>query len=202
MFTKGTRLLDNEYDDEENQPVLLRRTLTATTVRGGGGKIDQVEIKPMANKKSVGVRRALSAGRQPKPEPIQISSSNPRTLVELTYKQDFAVRHLAVVLCLENKLISMEDAPGLLHVKKATSLWSKLKKTTLRSTAPASSMQAYKTFGVPLTSQQFLNPDWAIVQALADKYPAFSLYFSSCAQIPPIVQNCILALMESGKLLI
>lgn len=213
MFTttKGIGLLndallvddDDAHSNSGGEPAtttLLRRTMTATKVRSKDQDGTAATTATAAAAAAiVGVRRAASLGRRRIPEPIQ-QISHPFPLVKLSDKQDFAVRHLAVVLCLERRLITMEDVPALLHMKKAISLWSKLKKTTLRGTGSVPpTMQAYKTFGVPLASQQFSNPDWAFVQTLADKYPSLTPYYSSHARIPPVVQNCILALMESGK---
>ncbi|ORY92273.1 hypothetical protein BCR43DRAFT_86974 [Syncephalastrum racemosum] len=124
-----------------------------------------------------------------------------RRTVDLVEVQDHLLRHMAVIcadklnvtgLGLEELVQSIESSPG----AKASSFWHKLKRAVLTNNSQHPK-DALATFGIPLAVLATRGERKLISHQSDQSCATLSPYFTEHAQIPAIVQNCILALQNT-----
>jgi hypothetical protein len=141
------------------------------------------------------------------------SSTNSKYLTTLTSSQDFVIRHVALITLRSYVPKSLDDLATLYlyqeqeHNKKQPNyheLWDKLFHIKKKSSA-ASSPAPFKIFGAPL--QDVVDRDKKQQTqkkgvTLFDLPPSLACFFDENAKIPSVVQNCVLALLQSGNILL
>lgn len=216
---KSTQLdpSNNNNTDHQDHETVLRRT---TTVHPP--VLDTAKATNNSNRIGGTLRRALSAGRRwQRPQlnnPDGDKWRNCCWLTELTTTQDTVIRYLAAfhIQPFVKELFTLDELLGLVESRKTSSLWDKLK-THIRggtyrqqTMTTSSTTESCKTFGVSLVSlttrerRQDNTRELNAMRTEALKYimkhhPSMAVCFAENALVPSFVQNCILALLQSGN---
>lgn len=129
-----------------------------------------------------------------------ICTMEARRTVDLVDVQDSVLRHMAVI-CADNMNVSGFDLDALVQIieaspsTKASSFWNKLKRAVRTNNAQQPS-DALATFGIPLAALATRGQRKLIPHHAHEPCVTLSPYLMEHAQIPAIVQNCILALQS------